>query len=146
MRNEFAHISRSARAAGVDDEDLWMPWRICCASALCLDRAVKQPAWRPYRTNDYSVPTEYGHRQVLVKAYVDHIVIVCGCEIIAEHKRSYERSSTLITSNLPFDEWTEIFGSERLTSSLLDRITHHVNIQEMNADSYRLKQSRRKRA
>ena len=58
----------------------------------------------------------------------------------------YERASTLITNNLPFDEWTEIFGSERLTGALLDRITHHVHIMEMNADSYRLKQSRRKRA
>ena len=57
-----------------------------------------------------------------------------------------ERASTLITRNLPFDEWTELFGSERLTGALLDRITHHVHILEMNADSYRLKQSRRKRA
>jgi transposase len=44
-----------------------------------------------YRTNDYSVPTQYGHRQVLVKAYVHDIVIVCGSEVIAEHKRSYDR-------------------------------------------------------
>ena len=43
-----------------------------------------------YRTNDYSVPTEYGHRQVLVKAYVHRIVIVSGSEVIAEHERSYE--------------------------------------------------------
>jgi DNA replication protein DnaC len=57
----------------------------------------------------------------------------------------YERASTLVTSNLPFEEWTEVFGSERLTGALLDRITHHVNILEMNGDSYRLKQSRRKR-
>jgi DNA replication protein DnaC len=48
----------------------------------------------------------------------------------------------LITSNLPFDEWTETFGSERLTGALLDRLTHHVNILEMNADSYRLGQSK----
>jgi DNA replication protein DnaC len=47
---------------------------------------------------------------------------------------------TLITSDLPFDEWTEIFGSERLTGALLDRLTHHVHILEMNGDSYRLKQ------
>jgi hypothetical protein len=38
-----------------------------------------------YRTNDYSVPTQFGHRQVLVKAYVHRIVIVCGSEVIAEH-------------------------------------------------------------
>ena len=48
-----------------------------------------------YRTNDYSVPTEYGHRQVLVKAYVHCIVIVSGCEVIAEHERSYEREATV---------------------------------------------------
>jgi transposase len=48
-----------------------------------------------YRTNDYSVPTQYGHRQVLVKAYVHRTVIVSGCEVIAEHKRSYEREATV---------------------------------------------------
>ena len=44
-----------------------------------------------YRTNDYSVPVAYGHRDVLVRAYVHEIVISCGSEIIARHKRSYER-------------------------------------------------------
>jgi hypothetical protein len=48
-----------------------------------------------YRTNDYSVPTQYGHRQVLVKAYVHRIVIVAGSEVIAEHKRSYEREAAI---------------------------------------------------
>jgi DNA replication protein DnaC len=57
----------------------------------------------------------------------------------------YERGSTMVTSNLPFQEWTEVLGSERLTGALLDRLTHHVHILEMNGDSYRLKQSRRKR-
>jgi len=57
----------------------------------------------------------------------------------------YERGSIIITSNLPFDEWTETFGTERLTGALLDRITHHVHILEMNGESYRLKQSRQRR-
>ena len=48
----------------------------------------------------------------------------------------------MVTSNLPFQEWTEVLSSERLTGALLDRLTHHVQILEMNADSYRLKQSR----
>ena len=48
----------------------------------------------------------------------------------------------MVTTNLPFDEWTEVFGSERLTRALLDRLTHHVHILEMNGDSYRLKHSR----
>jgi DNA replication protein DnaC len=49
-----------------------------------------------------------------------------------------------VTSNLPFDEWTEVFGSERLTGALLDRLTHHVHILEINGDSYRLNQSKMK--
>ena len=44
-----------------------------------------------YRTNDYSVPVAYGHRDVLVRGYVDQVVISCGSEVIAEHPRSYER-------------------------------------------------------
>ena len=53
-----------------------------------------------------------------------------------------ERGATIVTSNLPFDEWTSVFASERLTGALLDRLTHHVHILEMNGDSYRLKQSK----
>ncbi len=69
-----------------------------------------------------------------------------GAELLFELvSQRYERTSVLVPSNLPFDEWTEIFGSERLTGALLDRLTHHVHILEMNGDSYRLKQSRRKR-
>ena len=69
-----------------------------------------------------------------------------GAELLFEvFSQRYERGSTLVTSNLPFDEWTEVFGSERLTGALLDRLTHHVHILEMNGDSYRLNQSRRKR-
>src|SRR6266404_4123108 len=52
--------------------------------------------------------------------------------------------STVVTSNMPFDEWTSVFGSERLTGALLDRLTHHVHILEMNGDSYRLNQSKRR--
>ena len=69
-----------------------------------------------------------------------------GAELLFEtFSQRYERASTLVTSNLPFEEWTEVFGSERLTGALLDRLTHHVHILEMNGDSFRLKQSRRKR-
>lgn len=48
-----------------------------------------------YRTNDYSVPTEYGHRQVWVKGYVHAVVIACGSQIIARHGRSYERETVV---------------------------------------------------
>ena len=69
-----------------------------------------------------------------------------GAELLFEvFSQRYERSSVILTSNLPFDEWTEIFGSERLTGALLDRITHHVHILEMNGESYRLKHSKKKK-
>jgi len=68
-----------------------------------------------------------------------------GAELLFEtFSQRYERGSTLVTSNLPFDEWTEILGSERLTGALLDRLTHHVHILEMNGESYRLAQSQRR--
>ena len=66
-----------------------------------------------------------------------------GAELLFEvFSQRYERGSVLVTTNLPFDEWTEVFGSERLTGALLDRLTHRVHILEMNGESYRLKQSR----
>ena len=66
-----------------------------------------------------------------------------GAELLFEvFSQRYERGSVLVTTNLPFDQWTDVFGSERLTGDLLDRLTHHVHILEMNGDSYWLKGSR----
>ncbi|OSM05948.1 IS21-like element helper ATPase IstB [Magnetofaba australis] len=69
-----------------------------------------------------------------------------GAELLFEViSQRYEQGSVMVTSNLPFEEWTEIFGSERLTGALLDRLTHHVHILEMNGESYRLNQSKRQK-
>ena len=69
-----------------------------------------------------------------------------GAELLFEIvSQRYEQASTLVTSNLPFNEWTEIFGSDRLTGALLDRLTHHVHILELNGDSYRLAHSKHAR-
>jgi DNA replication protein DnaC len=68
-----------------------------------------------------------------------------GAELLFEiFSQRYERGSIIVTSNLPFDEWTSVFASERLTGALLDRLTHHVHILEMNGDSFRLKHSKRR--
>jgi DNA replication protein DnaC len=53
----------------------------------------------------------------------------------------YERASVLVTSNLPFGEWNQIFQGERMTAALLDRLTHHCHIFEMNGESYRFRES-----
>jgi DNA replication protein DnaC len=69
-----------------------------------------------------------------------------GAELLFEiFSQRHERGSTIVTSNLPFEEWTSIFGSQRLTGALLDRLTHHVHILELNGESYRLKQSKARR-
>ena len=70
-----------------------------------------------------------------------------GAELLFEViSQRYERASTLVTSNLPFEDWTDVFGSERLTGALLDRLTHHIHILQTNGDSYRLKQSKARQA
>ena len=66
-----------------------------------------------------------------------------GAELLFEvFSQRYETGSILLTTNLPFDEWTEVLGSERLTGALLDRLTHTCTSFEMNGESYRLRQSR----
>ena len=51
---------------------------------------------------------------------------------------AYERTSLIVTSNLPFESWTEVLGSERLTGATLDRLTHRCHIVETKGESYRL--------
>ena len=68
-----------------------------------------------------------------------------GAELLFEVvSRAYEEQSLMVTSNLPFEEWTEVFGSERLTGALLDRITHRCHIIEAHDDSYRLEQAKKR--
>jgi DNA replication protein DnaC len=58
--------------------------------------------------------------------------------------RAYERTSLIVTTNLPFEQWPEVLGSERLTGALLDRLTHRVQIIEANGESYRLRESKKR--
>lgn len=69
-----------------------------------------------------------------------------GSELLFEIlSQRYERGSIVVTTNLPFDEWTSALGSERLTGALLDRLTHRVHILPIEEPSYRLAQSKRRR-
>jgi len=57
----------------------------------------------------------------------------------------YERGSLLITTNLPFSEWVQVFQGERMTAALLDRLTHYCHIFEMNGESYRFRESMKRK-
>ena len=59
--------------------------------------------------------------------------------------QAYERQSLIVTTNLPFENWTEVLGSERLTGAALDRLTHRCHILELTGESYRLQDARRRR-
>jgi len=57
---------------------------------------------------------------------------------------AYEQTSVIVTTNLPFEQWTEVLGSQRLTGAVLDRLTHHCHILEATGESYRLKDARKR--
>jgi len=68
-----------------------------------------------------------------------------GAELLFDVvSRAYERTSLVVTTNLPFEQWTEVLGSERLTGAMLDRLTHRVHILEANGPSYRLQDAKRR--
>jgi DNA replication protein DnaC len=68
-----------------------------------------------------------------------------GAELLFEVvSRACERLSLIVTTHLPFENWTEVCGSERLTGAMLDRLTHRVHILEANGESYRLCESRKR--
>lgn len=65
-----------------------------------------------------------------------------GAELFFQYFASrYERGSTIITSNLEFPDWTQVFKDEQMTAALVDRLTHRAHIFAMNGESYRFKQS-----
>jgi len=68
-----------------------------------------------------------------------------GAELLFDVvSRAYERTSLILTTNLPFEQWTEVLGSERLTGAMLDRLTHRVHILEANGESYRLRDAKQR--
>ena len=68
-----------------------------------------------------------------------------GAELLFDvGSRAYERTSLIVTTNLPFEQWPEVLGSERLTGALLDRLTHRVHILEANGTSDRLQDAKKR--
>lgn len=91
------------------------------------------------------------------KQWLKYDVIICdelgyvpfskmGAELLFQFFSSrYERGSSIVTSNLDFREWTQVFVDEKLTAALLDRLTHRAHILLMNGDSHRFRQSMEQR-
>jgi DNA replication protein DnaC len=79
--------------------------------------------------------------QVLIIDELGYVSLsAAGAELLFEVvSQRYERGSIIITSDLPFDDWIDVFGTARLTSAVLERLTHHAHILEINGESYRHK-------
>ena len=89
---------------------------------------------------------QLGRQDLLILDELGYVPFTkAGSELLFEViSRAYERQSVIITTNLPFEQWTEVCGSERLTGAMLDRLTHRVHIVEANGESYRLRDSQKR--
>ena len=124
----------------------WPPARRASRSASPPRPPWSTSCWRPGRARLLRLQRQLAAYKLLIVDELGYVPLSpTGAELLFEvFSRRYERGSILVTSNLPFDEWTSVFGAERLTGALLDRLTHHVHILEMNGDSYRLAHSKRR--
>jgi DNA replication protein DnaC len=59
---------------------------------------------------------------------------------------AYEKTSVIVTTNLPFERWTEVLGNERLVRATLDRLTHRCHLLEATGESYRLREARQRQS
>ena len=89
---------------------------------------------------------QWGRQDLLILDELGYVPFTkAGAELLFEVvSRAYERQSLIVTTNLPFEQWVEVCGSERLTGAMLDRLTHRVHIVEANGESYRLRDSQRR--
>lgn len=85
-----------------------------------------------------------GYKLLIIDELAYVPLTTAGAELLFDVvSQRYERGSTIITSNLPLEEWYEVFGSRQLASAVMDRLTHHVHILDMQGENYRLRQSKR---
>lgn len=85
-----------------------------------------------------------GYKLLIIDELAYVPLTTAGAELLFDVvSQRYERGSTIITSNLPLEEWYEVFGSKQLASAVMDRLTHHVHILDMQGENYRLRQGKK---
>jgi transposase len=107
-------------------------------------RATCQEVFVPLKHVPREAQVDFGHALARVDGQLRKVAFFVMALPHSDAFRAYERTSVIVTTNLPFEQWTEVMGSERLTGALLDRLTHRVTILEANGESYRLQDSKRR--
>ena len=123
----------------------WLPWPV-----------LPKLHWPPLKFKEKRAITSAEHQEIInrehnaaTRAYYQLLWHLGGSQtdiatLTADDIDWNERTSLIVTTNLPFEQWTEVLGSERLTGALLDRLTHRVHILEANGESYRLTDAKRR--
>jgi len=114
-------------------------FRVTELATLLLEAREDRHLWRPrsqLSKPDLLVPDELGY------VPASRVGAELPFDVIS---RAYERSSVIVTTDLPFEEWKEVLGSERLTGATPDRRTHRCTIFETGKEGYRLREARRRR-
>ena len=88
------------------------------------------------------MPTAFAYQALTATGTIDRVRFHRRGAVIST---SYERTSVIVTTNLPFERWTEVLGNERLVAATLDRPTHRCHLLEATGESYRLREATRRR-
>ena len=90
--------------------------------------------------------SQLGRQEVLVLDEFGYVPSSqAGAELLFDViSTAYERTSVIVTTNLPFERWTEVLGNDRLVAATLDRLTHRCHLLEATGESYRLREARRR--
>ncbi len=149
MRCEYIDQKENILMVGNPEREspTWLP----CSVPRCAPRGIgsassAQPSWshRPPRARDGRTFLRLKGQFAKLDLFVlDELGYVPGSKVGSELlfdviSTAYERTSLIVTTNLPFESWTEVRGSERLTGATLDRLTHRCRIIETKSESYRL--------
>jgi DNA replication protein DnaC len=122
------------------------------ATALAMEacrRGKRVRFWRVIELVTHLMEAREERNLLRLKSQLDELGYVptskVGAELLFDViSTAYERTSIIVTTNLPFEQWTEVLGSERLVGATLDRLTHRCHILEATGESYRLKDAKRR--